>query len=97
MKFLSTRGQTPPLGFSDAVATGLAPDGGLFLPESLPDLSGDLKRFEALTYPELCCEFLRVFATDIPAETLRELVAASYTKFADPAIAPLKPLGKNLV
>ena len=96
MKFLSTRGQTPALGFSDAVATGLAPDGGLFLPETLPDFSGKLAAFEKLSYAELCFEFMRVFATDIPAETLRSIVAASYTKFADPAIAPLKPLGKNL-
>ncbi|MCX6956621.1 MAG: threonine synthase [Verrucomicrobia bacterium] len=96
MKFISTRGQTPSLGFSDAVATGLAPDGGLFLPETLPDFSGQLAAWEKLTYAELCFEFMRVFATDIPAETLRSLVAASYTKFADPAIAPLKPLGKNL-
>ena len=77
MNFLSTRGQTPALGFSDAVATGLAPDGGLFLPETLPDFSGALGRFEGLGYAELCFEFLRVFATDIPAETLRAIVAAS--------------------
>ncbi len=96
MKFLSTRGQTPPLGFSDAVATGLAPDGGLYLPETLPDFSGRLAAFEKLSYAELCFEFLRVFATDIPAETLRSIVAASYTRFSDPAIAPLKPLAKNL-
>src|SRR6478609_5267912 len=96
MKYLSTRGQTPALGFSDAVATGLAPDGGLFLPESLPDFSGELARFERLSYAELCFEFMRVFATDIPAETLRGLVNDSYTRFSDPAIAPLKPLGKNL-
>src|SRR5476649_20275 len=96
MRFISTRGQTPALGFSDAVATGLAPDGGLFLPETLPDFSKDLKRFEKFGYAELCFEFLRVFATDLPAETLREIVNASYTRFEDPAIAPLKPLGKNL-
>ena len=96
MRFLSTRGQTPSLGFSDAVATGLAPDGGLFLPETLPDFSGQLAAFEKLSYAELCFEFMRVFATDIPAETLRRIVTASYTTFADPAIAPLKPLGKNL-
>ena len=96
MRFLSTRGQTPSLGFSDAVATGLAPDGGLFLPETLPDFSGKLASFEKLSYAELCFEFMRVFATDIPPETLRTIVNASYTKFADPAIAPLKPLGKNL-
>jgi threonine synthase len=96
MKFISTRGQTPALGFSDAVATGLAPDGGLYLPEKLPDFSGDLARFEKLKYADLCFEFLRVFATDIPAETLRGIVAESYTKFAHPDIAPLKPLAKNL-
>ena len=96
MKFISTRGQTPSLGFSDAVATGLALDGGLFLPETLPDFSGQLAAFEKLSYAELCFEFMRVFATDIPAATLRTIVDESYTTFADPAIAPLKPLGKNL-
>ena len=96
MNFISTRGQTPSLGFSDAVATGLAPDGGLFLPETLPDFSGQLAAFEKLSYAELCFEFMRVFATDIPAATLRTIVDESYTTFADPAIAPLKPLGKNL-
>jgi threonine synthase len=96
MRFISTRGQTPALGFSDAVAVGLAPDGGLFLPETLPDLSAELARYEGLDYATLCYEFLRVFATDIPADTLRALVAASYTKFSDPAIAPLRPLAKNL-
>ena len=97
MRFISTRGQTPALSFSDAVATGLAPDGGLFLPEQLPDLSGDLARFEkCASYAELCFEFMRVFATDIPAETLRGIVNASYTRFDHPDIAPLKPLAKHL-
>ena len=96
MHFISTRGQTPPLGFSDAVATGLAPDGGLYLPESLPDFSGDLQRFAGLAYADLCFEFMRRFATDIPAKTLRAIVAKSYTTFSDPAIAPLKRLGPDL-
>jgi threonine synthase len=96
MKFISTRGQTPALGFSDAVATGLAPDGGLFLPESLPDFSGELTRFARLPYDELCHEFLRVFATDIPNGTLRDIVARSYVRFSDPGIAPLRPLARNL-
>ncbi len=97
MRFISTRGQTPALSFADAVATGLAPDGGLFLPEQLPDLSGDLARFERCrSYAELCFEFMRGFATDIPAGTLRQIVDASYTRFDRPEIAPLKPLAKNL-
>jgi threonine synthase len=96
MRFISTRGQTSALGFSDAVATGLAPDGGWFLPEKLPDFSGELGRFEKLGYAELCFEFLRVFATDIPPDTLRSLVAQSYTRFDHAEIAPLRPLGRNL-
>src|SRR5688572_13397775 len=97
MRFISTRGQTPALGFSDAVATGLAPDGGLFLPEKLPDLSGELARFELCrSYAELCFEFMRVFATDIPPDTLRSIVNASYTRFDHPEIAPLKRLSKGL-
>ncbi|MEO7598661.1 MAG: threonine synthase [Opitutus sp.] len=96
MRYVSTRGQTQPVRFSEAVATGLAPDGGLYLPEKLPDFSGDLKRFENLSYPELCFEFLRVFANDIDPTTLRAIVDRSYTTFSDPAISPLKTLGPNL-
>lgn len=96
MRFLSTRGQTEPLGFSAAVATGLAPDGGLFLPETLPDLSGELADFARLGYADLCYEFLRRFATDVEPTALKELVARSYRHFTHPAIAPLEQLGENL-
>jgi len=96
MRFISTRGETPALGFSEAVATGLAPDGGLYLPERMPDFSGDLRRWEGMDYASLCFEFMRVFATDIPEDTLRRLVAASYSRFTDPAIAPLRPLAQGL-
>ena len=96
MKFISTRGQAPALGFSDAVATGLAPDGGLYLPEALPRFTAvDLARFEPLSYPELCFEFLSRFATDIPAETLRALIAKSYTTFSHADIAPVVKLDER--
>jgi len=96
MKYISTRGQTPPHTFSEAMAVGLPPDGGLFLPETLPDLGSHLARFSALSYPELCSEFLSIFATDIPKETLRSLVAQSYRRFTDPAVAPLRRLSDRL-
>ena len=93
MKFISTRGQTPALGFSDAVATGLAPDGGLFLPETLPQIpAADLVRWEKLPYAELCYEFLRRFVTDIPAAELQAMVRQAYTRFSHPEIAPLRRL-----
>jgi len=96
MRFLSTRGQADPLGFSEAVAVGLAPDGGLFLPETLPDLSGELARWERLAYADLCGEFLRRFATDIDPAVLQDLMARSYRSFSHPAVAPLEQLGENL-
>ncbi|WP_221030812.1 threonine synthase [Actomonas aquatica] len=97
MNFISTRGEAPALGFSDAVATGLAPDGGLFLPEELPQFSGDdLKAFAGLDYPALCTAFFRRFATDIDDATFAAIVAKSYTTFSHPEIAPLVPLADNL-
>jgi len=97
MRFISTRGQTPSLGFSDAVATGLAPDGGLFLPESLPQFSAsELVRLAPLGYPALCFEFLRRFATDLPEPTLRSLIDRSYATFTHPEIAPLVRLQDDL-
>ncbi|MCW5550445.1 MAG: threonine synthase [Opitutaceae bacterium] len=95
MHYISTRGQSEPLGFSAAVATGLAPDGGLYLPETLPDLSGRLTAWEKLGYADLCFEFMRVFATDIPAEVLRDLVTRAYARFTHPEIAPLVRLDER--
>src|SRR5256885_15462586 len=96
MRYISTRGETAPLRFSEAVATGLAPDGGLFLPETLPSFANDLERLEKLNYPGLCFEFLKVFATDIHPEVLEAIVAKSYTTFTHPQIAPLEQLGEKL-
>jgi len=95
MLFISTRGQAPSVGFSDAVATGLAPDGGLYLPEKLPSLSGELDRWSRLNYAELCFEFLRIFATDVPEGELRVLIEKSYTTFDHPDIAPLVQLDER--
>ena len=51
MKFTSTRGESRKLTFLEAVAEGLAPDGGLYVPENMPDISGLLKGWEGLSYP----------------------------------------------
>lgn len=62
MNYLSTRGQTRPHTFSEAVEVGLAADGGLFLPESLPVISEKLAAWSSLGYAELAAEFLQIFA-----------------------------------
>jgi threonine synthase len=96
MRYVSTRGGTPPLGFSEAVAQGLAADGGLLVPETLPDFAPDLEAFRRLPYTELCVRFLLRFATDIPEAELRELVAAAYTRFDRAEVTPLLHLGPGL-
>lgn len=96
MQFISTRGQTSPHTFSQAVAVGLAPDGGLFLPESLPDISGRLAGWARLGYADLCFEFMRLFATDLDPSVLRKIVHRSYATFSHPEIAPLRQLGERL-
>ena len=64
MLYHSTRGLTPPHSFSEAVEAGLAADGGLFLPESLPDIRGRLAGWEKLSYPELAAEFFTLVSID---------------------------------
>lgn len=92
MRFVSTRGQTPPVPFRTAVALGLAPDGGLFVPETLPDLAPRLPAWTKLGYPELAAEFLGVFATDVPEDVLRDLARQAYGAFTHPEILPLRRL-----
>ncbi|HXQ80487.1 MAG TPA: threonine synthase [Opitutaceae bacterium] len=96
MRYVSTRGGTPPLGFSDAVAVGLAPDGGLLVPEELPDLAPELESLRELPYPQLCFRFLRRFATDIAEAELRDIVARSYARFDRPEITPMLELEPGL-
>ena len=56
MRYISTRGATPPLSFQDAVLTGLAPDGGLLLPETLPSLADRLRDWRGLPFTDLASE-----------------------------------------
>ncbi len=95
MQYISTRGQVPPVSFSTAVAQGLAPDGGLYLPEELPDLKPYLPDWSKLGYADLCEVFFSVFATDIDPAELKKVVARSYTKFDHVDIAPIVKLDEN--
>ncbi len=96
MKFVSTRGQTEPHSFSEAVRIGLAPDGGLFVPDALPDLSEEFASWEGMTYPEVCYEFFKHFADDIPNDELKAIVERSYSRFDHAECAPLVTLDENL-
>ncbi|WOO42633.1 threonine synthase [Rubellicoccus peritrichatus] len=95
MQFISTRGQSEPLEFSAAVEAGLAPDGGLYLPDSLPDISSKLSEWERYDYARVCFEFMRLFATDYDESELQRIIGQSYKKFADKRIAPLVQLDEK--
>jgi threonine synthase len=82
-----------PVGFQDAVMTGLAPDGGLLLPESLPNVEGQLEEWAQLSYPELAFEIISLFATDIPSAELAELITDSYATFDAAEVAPSVEVG----
>ena len=97
MNYLSTRGDRSPRGFSDILLEGLAPDGGLYLPESYPKIDdATLTRWRSLNYADLAFEILSLYITDIPADDLRALVRRTYTPaiFGTPEITPLKPLDR---
>lgn len=99
MKYISTRGGMAPQDFSDILLEGLAPDGGLAIPQSLPQIDAAmLESWRGLDYAGLAFEVLSRFATDIPAEDLRRLTRAAYRAevFGSQAIVPLKPLDGGL-
>ena len=95
MRYLSTRGRTQPHSFTEAVAAGLAPDGGLFLPEELPSIAGHLGEWSELGYAELAAEFFAIFAPEIPREEWGEMTRAAYERFDSPEVAPLKKLDEQ--
>ena len=92
MQYISTRGQTDPMGFQDAVLTGLAPDGGLLIPASIPDVSDRLRHWATLSYQEITFEILRLFV-DLPDADLQDLIERSYAPFRHPEIAPAVAVG----
>jgi threonine synthase len=99
LNYLSTRGDRTPRGFSDILLEGLAPDGGLYLPERYPRVDAATQaRWRGLPYAELAFEVLRLYVSDIPEADLHRLAHATYTEatFGSAAITPLKPLQPGL-
>jgi len=95
MKYISTRGGISPVSFQEAVMMGLATDGGLLLPESLPNVDmSTLSSWETLSFQQLASEIFRLFITDIPADQLDSLINRSYDTFSHPEITPLVKKGR---
>ncbi|PZP97365.1 MAG: threonine synthase [Variovorax paradoxus] len=95
MRYLSTRGHPDRKQFCEILLEGLAPDGGLYLPEHYPQVdAATLARWRQLPYAELAFEILSLYIDDIPAADLKALCAKTYTRevFGTEAIVPLRPL-----
>jgi threonine synthase len=97
VKYISTRGAAPALGFEDVVLTGLASDGGLYVPEALPQFSAaQIAGWAGLSYRELAFQIIAPFvAGSIPDADLKKIIDTSYDGFRHPAIAPLVQTGHN--
>jgi threonine synthase len=91
MRYVSTRGQAPPQSFADILLAGLAPDGGLYMPESWPPVSADeVGRFAGQPYADVAFAILRRFTGEAFTDAeLKSDIAAAYATFDVTEVAPL--------
>jgi len=97
MKYISTRGNAPACNFEQVLLTGLAPDGGLYVPETLPTFSQEeIAAWSGLPYEQLAFRIIKPFIDgEIPDDILQGIIEDSYAGFSHTAIAPLRMLGVN--
>lgn len=97
MKYISTRGNAPALNFEEVLLAGLATDGGLYVPESLPQFSpADIEAMAGLNYVELAERIVTPFIDGcIPAADLRAILEATYAEFRHSAVAPMVQIDHN--
>ena len=98
MDYVSTRGAAPTLGFADALLAGLARDGGLYLPLSVPHLPPDaIRGLRGIPYPEATARLMAPFiGDDFDHAEMKSLTAAAYSSFRHAATAPLTQVDDNL-
>ena len=92
MQYHSTRGQVSNLTFVETAMMGLASDGGLMVPQSIPDVSDKCASWKRLSYEALAFEVMRPFISDLPESVLKNIIEKSYSTFEEPLIAPVRSL-----
>jgi threonine synthase len=94
VRYVSTRGGAPEVGFTEALLGGLAPDGGLYMPKAWPQLSAEtIAGFAGRAYAEVAAAILAGFVgEEIDAEVLVRACQGAYATFSHPAVAPLRQL-----
>ena len=97
MRYISTRGTAPALNFEQAMLTGLASDGGLYVPETIPTLTADqIAGFAGQSYEEVAFAVMKPFIGETFTDAeFKEIIAKSYAGFGHDARAPLVQLGPN--
>jgi len=97
MRYISTRGEAPVLGFCDALLAGLARDGGLYVPLEWPRFPADeIRGMRALSYPQLAVRLLSPFiGNEIEPKIFRQIVAEAYSTFSHEAVCPMVQTGPN--
>ncbi|WP_339863587.1 threonine synthase [Paremcibacter congregatus] len=100
MKYISTRGEAPALGFEDVLLTGLARDGGLYIPSEWPQLSRDeIKSFRGMSYQDVAFRVMKPFVcnahSSISEDDFEAIVAKAYSTFRHKAVVPLAQLDSN--
>ena len=92
MKYKSTRGGVTDLSFTDALLMGLASDGGLLVPQQIPDVTGQLQEWRDCTFVELAQNIIGLFVDDIETATLNHLITEAYATFDHPDVVGWKSL-----
>jgi threonine synthase len=96
MKYVSTRGGAPELGFEDVLLTGLARDGGLYVPAEWPSWSAeDFARLQGASYVDIAWAVMRPFVDGAPEAEFRAMLHDAYAGFAHREVAPLRQLGAD--
>jgi threonine synthase len=97
VRYISTRGEAPPLGFIDVTLAGLARDGGLYVPESWPQIPPEtIAGFAGRPYAEVAVEVIRPFVGGAISDTdLSRMAREAYGTFRHPAVVPVSQLGAN--
>ena len=94
MKYISTRGKCPAQNFEEVLLTGLAPDGGLYIPESIPQVSAEqLEQWKSLPYADLAYEIIKLYVADcMPGGDLKRIINETYAVFSHDEVAPVRRL-----
>jgi len=97
MRYISTRGKAPSLSFEEAMLSGLARDGGLYVPETIPQMSADdIRALQGLSYEEIAFRVMRPYVGDgFTDEVFADLIAKAYSGFGHNARAPMVQLAPN--